>query len=246
MNVEEAQLILQSNLICQHQFLHHMNTFKLSGSQVRRFGIQWYKAATAHKRAFPGLIYNTIHDVVRFDLVHILRDEYGNGDVASIHAFMLLRFLNSLGYSEGDIAEFSTLPEIMEFSRRVDDIWLRQNPVKAFGVHYSLEVLAAKMHQSFGRGLRTAAGSAEFDLEYFNYHGVAEIEHADISDRGLLIYGEHAENRALLTEGLEEGKDLICLLWDGLDKHVFGSDAESKELRGMQVGFASPVEAHAN
>src|SRR5580692_4071383 len=217
MDVERAHLILDTRAVCQHHFLRNMNSKVLSADQVQRFGIQWYKAATAHKKAFPGLIYNTIDDVVRFDLIHILRDEYGNGNLHSIHASMLLRFLKSLGYSQADIASFPTIAEIQKFSERVDNIWLRQHPVKAFGVHYALEVLAAEMHQSFGRGLRTAADSASFDMEYFDYHGVAEIEHADVSDRGLLIYGNEPKNELLLTEGMCLGKELICLLWDGLD-----------------------------
>jgi pyrroloquinoline quinone (PQQ) biosynthesis protein C len=228
MDVQQAQHTLDTERVCQHRFLVHMSSRALSDDQVRRFGVQWYKAAAAHKKAFPGLIYNTTNDVVRFDLIHILRDEYGNGDVNSIHAFMLLRFLKSLGYSEGDIASYSTIPKVQEFSRLVDEIWLREHPVKAFGVHYALEVLAAKMHQAFGRGLRTAEASEMFDMEYFDYHAVAEIEHADVSDRGLLIYGELTQNHALLAEGLKQGKDLICLLWDGLDQHVFGSEITSQ------------------
>jgi pyrroloquinoline quinone (PQQ) biosynthesis protein C len=238
MDVQQAHDILETKRVCQHQFLINMNSKTLSDDQVRRFGIQWYKAAAAHKKAFPGLIYNTTNDVVRFDLIHILRDEYGNGDVNSIHGFMLLRFLRSLGYSEADIAGYSTIPEVQEFSRLVDDIWLHEHPVKAFGVHYALEVLAAEMHQAFGRGLRTAETASTFDMEYFDYHGVAEIEHADISDRGLLVYDEQPQNRALLTDGLKQGKDLICLLWDGLDRHVFGSEIASQR-QVERVAYAS-------
>jgi pyrroloquinoline quinone (PQQ) biosynthesis protein C len=225
MNIDQAQQILNPKRVCAHPFLRRMDALSLSDTQVRRFGVQWYKAATAHKKAFPGLIYNTTNDVVRFDLIHILRDEYGNGEVHSIHASMLLRFLKSLGLSESDIANEETIPEITKFSAMVDTIWLNDNPIRAFGVHYALEVLAATMHQSFGRGLRTAQNSAEFDLEYFDYHGIAEVEHADVSDRGLQIYSEKNENHDLLEEGLKQGVELITLLWDGLDRHVFGNEA---------------------
>jgi pyrroloquinoline quinone (PQQ) biosynthesis protein C len=238
MDIQQAHDILETTRVCDHPFLRSMNSRTMSDDQVRRFGIQWYKAAAAHKKAFPGLIYNTTNDVVRFDLIHILRDEYGNGDVNSIHGFMLLRFLKSLGYSEADIASYSTIPEVQEFSRLVDDIWLNDHPVRAFGVHYALEVLAAEMHQTFGRGLRTAEKSSTFNMEYFDYHGIAEIEHADISDRGLLIYDEQPQNRDLLTDGLKQGKDLICLLWDGLDKHVFGNEIASRQPAG-RAAYAS-------
>src|SRR5580700_2745575 len=110
MELRQARDILDIERVCQHRFLRNMSSRSLSDDQVRRFGIQWYKAAAAHKKAFPGLIYNTANDVVRFDLIHILRDEYGNGDVNSIHAFMLLRFLKSLGYSQSDIASYATIP----------------------------------------------------------------------------------------------------------------------------------------
>jgi pyrroloquinoline quinone (PQQ) biosynthesis protein C len=227
MDIQQAQQILDTTSVCQHEFLRNMRSRTLSDGQVRRFGIQWYKAAAAHKKAFPGLIYNTPNDIVRFDLIHILRDEYGNGELNSVHAFMLLRFLKSLGYSESDISKYPMISEIQEFSRLVEDIWLHGNPVQAFGVHYALEVLAAEMHLAFGRGLRTAEQSSTFDMEYFDYHGIAEVEHADISDRGLQVYGEQPGNDSLLREGLVQGKELICLLWDGLDRHVFGPQAKT-------------------
>lgn len=225
MKVEQAQELLNPTKVCAHPFLQKMRSESLSDDQIRRFGIQWYKAATAHKKAFPGLIYNTTNDVVRFDLIHILRDEYGNGDVKSIHAFMLLRFLKSLKISDLEIAAESTIPEIQKFSSMVDNVWLKDHPVRAFGVHYALEVLAAEMHLAFGRGLRTASNSSTFDMEYFDYHGVAEVEHADVSDRGLRIYCETIENHDLIEQGLKQGVELIVLLWEGLDRHVFGNNS---------------------
>src|SRR4051812_8834531 len=115
MDARQAHEILDKSRVCHHPFLQHMTSRNLSDAEVHRFGIQWYKAAAAHKKAFPGLIYNTTNDVVRFDLIKILGDEYGNGQLEQIHAFMLLRFLDSLGYSLSDIANIPTIPEIKQF-----------------------------------------------------------------------------------------------------------------------------------
>src|SRR5437870_221653 len=69
-----------------HRFLARFRDETLSRDQLRTFAVLWYKTAREHKLAFPALIWNLPDDDVRFDLIDILREEYGNGDRDMIHA----------------------------------------------------------------------------------------------------------------------------------------------------------------
>jgi pyrroloquinoline-quinone synthase len=223
MDSQCARTMLDKSGVKKHEFLRRMSDGGLSNEQVRQFAIQWFKAASAHKKAFPALIYNTSDDVVRFDLIRILRDEYGNGDVEYIHARLLKRFLHAVGISDKEVLDTSVAEEISEFSNQIENVWLQGHPVEAFGVHYALEFLASEMHEAFFKGLNSLNRWDSNDLEYFEYHGRVEAEHADISDRGFDIYCNETANVRYLVKGLNTGIDLMRLLWDGLNRQVFAA-----------------------
>src|SRR5437773_644497 len=94
-----------SDAIMHHRFLTEFERQELGRDELKKFAIQWYKTARAHKQAFPTLIYNTRDDEIRFDLIDILNEEYGDGNRELIHARLLMRFLNALGLSERDVEQ---------------------------------------------------------------------------------------------------------------------------------------------
>lgn len=89
--VEKAIEQMSSSRAYRHPFLNELRSKAMDLEGAKRFAAQWYKAATAHKKAFPGLIYNTPDDRVRLQLIEILREEYGFGAEDRVHARILER-----------------------------------------------------------------------------------------------------------------------------------------------------------
>jgi pyrroloquinoline quinone (PQQ) biosynthesis protein C len=207
--------------VMDHPFLLRFASTRLDRDQLRRFAIQWYKTARAHKLAFPALVLNTRDDDIRFDLIEILNEEYGSGDREKIHARLLMHFLRALGAEEEDVEASPTLGAVDSFSKRVLAIWRDADPIRAFGLHFALEYLASALHAHFARGLRKYEFLSQQDRRYFDYHEEAEPHHADFSELGMHTYADTPSNRCLLELGVEEGIQLLGQLWDEFDAHVF-------------------------
>lgn len=216
-----------------HRFLVEFRERTLSRSQLERFAVQWYKTARAHKIAFPALIFNVRDDDVRFELVEILFDEYGMGDRSRIHARLLLRFLGALGIAEADVDGEVTIPAVEQFSDEVLRVWRDEEPVLAFGLHFALEYLAASLHAHFSEGLAKYPFLSADAREYFDYHKVAEQNHTDYSETGILVYGSTPEHQRRLEEGVDRGILLLENLWNGFHGHVFGDDG-GRDVRSEQ------------
>jgi pyrroloquinoline quinone (PQQ) biosynthesis protein C len=178
---------MQSNPSICHQFLQEFKSQYLTKEQLDKFAIQWYKTAKAHKEAFPSLVYNTFDDEIRFELIDILNEEYGNGNREQMHVKLLKRFLYALDITDDQVEMTQTLPAIEQFSKEILAIWKDGNSIYAFGLHFALEFLAATFHVYFANGLAKYSFLSDYDREYFNYHKVAEQRHSDFSENGFLF-----------------------------------------------------------
>jgi pyrroloquinoline quinone (PQQ) biosynthesis protein C len=198
-----------------HTFLSQLRSSPMNRRGAEGFAVQWYKAATAHKKAFPGLIYNMPDDRVRLQLIEILREEYGYGEETRVHANILRKFVLGLGLSVEAILSMPSVPGVSAFSHDVDEIWTRGDPIKAFGVHFALEFLAANMHKAFYAGVQTL-GLGPDDIEYFQIHSVAEDQHSELAAEGMCYLAMNEANRECLREGVELGSQFVEMLLDGL------------------------------
>ncbi len=219
--LKQMKLKMSNHSAMNHEFLIRFEKEVLSIKSLRKFGVQWYKTAKKHKEAFPAIIYNVKDDDIRFDLIEILNEEYGTGDRTKIHARLLQKFLRALNVSDEDVENTETLPEVKVFGNEVLNIWKDGNEVYAFGLHFALEYLASSLHCHFSNGLEKYDFLSKSDREYFNFHKVAEVQHADFSENGMLIYGKTEENRKLLRKGVEKGVELMQMLWDSFYQHIF-------------------------
>ena len=199
-----------------HNLLERMRTDRACVESAKRFAVQWFKAATAHKKAFPGLVYNVKDDEVRLGLIDILNEEYGFGELDMVHARVLYRFLQALGISVEEAEASETADGVDYFSRHVDAAWLKSDPDFAYGVHYALEFLAANMHQAFYVNV-AKLGLPEDSIAYFKIHSTAEIEHAEKARQGLKVLARDSESEARLVAGMEHGTELVERLLDGLE-----------------------------
>lgn len=203
-----------------HRFFRQF-TERKSPEQIERFALQWYTAARSHKIAFPHLVAITTEDTIRFGLIEILRDEYGNGDPQKIHARLLEKFLKSgVGLSPETVANIQPVPEIAAFANTTLETWRDGNAVIAFGYHYALEYIAQDIHKVFFLGLKDCGFSPE-TLEYFAYHSTAEEEHTRVTEKGFLHYANDRQNHNQLMEGVRSGAISLLRMWDGFHRHVF-------------------------
>lgn len=228
--VESMKLRMSDSRVMHHPFLTLFESQFLNEVQLRRFAVQWYKTARKHKEAFPALVYNVKDDDVRFDLIEILNEEYGSGDRKKIHARLLQQFLRSLGISEEDVESRPTLPAVQWFGEEVLRIWRDCDDIYAFGLHFALEYLASSLHTHFANGLSKYATLTESDKEYFNFHKIAEKQHSDFSERGMLFYAKTHESRLVLQSGVDKGLELLGGLWDEFQNHVFAPDHQENQF----------------
>lgn len=228
--LESTELLdqIRANLrheISRHPFLLRFGAGELTCEQMRRFAVQWYLTAKLHKDAFPAIVLNTNDEDIRFDLIEILREEYGSGDREKIHGRMLGRFVESLGLDVSDISESDAIPGVKHFGDEVLRIWRDDPPARAFGVHFALETIAALFHGAFADGV--AASRLTSETEYFDVHRTAEEGHADISVDGFLKYSGADESRRQLLDGIDAAREILSPLLDDLDRHIFADSAQA-------------------
>lgn len=204
-----------------HPFLLRFEQGTLGRQGLARFIIQWCKTAKAHREAFPALIANIKNDDIRFELIEILYEEYGNGDRASIHARLLERLLRALGLTGSDVENTPTLPAITRFGSRILDIWGNGEHPIAFGLHFGLEYLASSQQQYCARGMAKYNFLSAHEREYFDLHAKAEIRHVAYSEAGFLHYAQVPINREKLIIGVRAAESLLGALWEEFDKFLF-------------------------
>ena len=211
--------LMSNSRAYNHPLLDRLNQMPMAKNEAIRFGVQWYKAATAHKKSFPGLIYNTTNDAIRLQLIRILDEEYGYGEESEIHARLLERFLIGLGIDPARVPGISTNEKVEAFSSGVDNVWLKSDPIKAYGAHFALEYLAAKMHKSFFSSLQDV-GLSDTEIRYFQLHSTVEEEHSKIAEVGFTELAKDDASCHKLSEGVMEGVRLVALLLDGLEEAI--------------------------
>jgi pyrroloquinoline quinone (PQQ) biosynthesis protein C len=212
---------MQASRAFRHPFLDQMRGESIDQNAAQRFAIQWYKAATAHKKSFPGLIYNMDDDEIRLGLIEILDEEYGYGEIGQVHARLLGNFVTAIGLDLAQVERAERTAGVDRFAREVDDLWLRAEPRVAYGVHFALEYLAANMHKAFYAGVSKLA-LPEDSIHYFRLHSTVEEEHAAKAETGLLKLAVNEEAEAALMEGIRKGTELVEALLDGLDEAYKG------------------------
>lgn len=215
--VPQAEAQMRVSRAFAHPLLDRLRSEPVDHNSFREFAAQWYQAATAHKKSFPGLIYNMDDDEIRLGLIDILDEEYGYGELDQVHARLLGNFVTAIGLALADVERAERTAGVDRFAREVDDLWLRAEPRVAYGVHFALEYLAANMHKAFYAGV-SKLGLPEDSIHYFKLHSTVEEEHAAKAETGLLKLAVDQEAEAALMEGIRKGTELVEALLDGLEE----------------------------
>jgi pyrroloquinoline quinone (PQQ) biosynthesis protein C len=213
----EATAEMAASRAYRHPLLDAMRSDLSTQDTARQFAVQWYKAATAHKKSFPGLVYNVKNDEVRLGLIDILYEEYGFGELDKVHARLLEGFLEALGLSAEDANAANSADGVAYFSHHVDECWLKADADFAYGVHYALEFLAANMHKAFYANV-ARLGLSEEAICYFKLHSTVEEEHAEKAHKGLTILANNEQAIERLSAGMKRGTHLVEVLLDGLQQ----------------------------
>jgi pyrroloquinoline quinone (PQQ) biosynthesis protein C len=207
--------------VLHHPFLVRFENDLLDSVQLKLFAAQWYKTATAHREAFPALIANIKDDDLRFELIEILNEEYGNGNQTQIHARLLERWLRGIGLTVTEVDGVEPLTAIAAFSAGISEIWKNGAHPKAIGLHFGLEYLASAFQPHFSRGFAKYHFLTDSEREYFEVHAEAEIRHVAYSENGFLRYANHPSDRQKLVDGLRTGQRLLGAVWDQFNGLVF-------------------------
>jgi pyrroloquinoline quinone (PQQ) biosynthesis protein C len=212
---------MRAGAVMHHRFLREFQRGGLSRVRLCSFLIQWFKMSTAHRRAFPALVANVKDDDVRFDLVGILNEEYGEGDRSRIHVRLLERLLSAVGVNVATARAARPLSSVVTFESKLFDIWSNSTEAEAFGLHFGLEYLASAQQHYCAVGMRSYSDLTPFDREYFDLHAEAELRHIATSEGGFLHYGRTPEGPGLLRRGVALANRLLGDVWDDFDTLLY-------------------------
>jgi len=212
---------MQTGRVMHHRFLLKFQRGGVQRVRLCSFLVQWLKMSTAHRRAFPALIANVKDDDVRFDLIAILNEEYGEGDRSRIHVRLLERLLRAAEVDLATAQVAAPLQSVVSFERKLFDIWSSAPEPEAFGLHFGLEYLASAQQHYCAIGIRSYSFLTPFDREYFDLHAEAEIRHIATSESGFLHYAGMSDGPDLLRRGIELAGRLLGAVWDDFDALLY-------------------------
>lgn len=239
--------IIAKRGVVEHSFFERFGEGGLSSDELRRFATQWYKTIEEHKKAFPGLVYNTskYDSRIATAFLGILFDEYGglrtfdsSGLVINTdyrHTDLFLRVPLELGLTKEQIDQTATISGVADFGRLVDRFWLNGSLGMALGIAFVFESIGADFHEKLYEGLRKSGKISENGLSYSRMHsqkGGAEDRHKQTVSDLLELYSGKAEE---LDKGVDKGCEILLGLWSSLEGHVFGSS-----LKPQAVAAARP------
>jgi pyrroloquinoline quinone (PQQ) biosynthesis protein C len=216
-----CQSLLKEGDTLHHVFLKKIKNEKLSEKQFRIFLSHWYQMSKSHREAFPRLIANIIDDEVRFDLIGILYEEYGDGNRGMIHGKILERMLTALEINKNFALNTTPLIATTAFNDTVKSVWLNGEHAYAYGLHFGLEYLATEQQRYFSNGMLKYNFLSKHSREYFELHAEAEVRHVQESEFGFEFYAANPDNQKLLEKGTLLAKELLSNLWNEMDKVVF-------------------------
>jgi pyrroloquinoline quinone (PQQ) biosynthesis protein C len=220
-----------------HPFLLRFERTKLSRDRLDEFLTQWYKTSTAHRWAFPSLIANIKDDNVRFNLIDILNEEYGNGQRSRIHVRLLENLLIAAGLEIAEVDRVEPLPSIRSFSSIISDVWSSSEPPKAFGLHFGMEYLASSQQNYCSRGMAQYEFLTAQDREYFDIHAEAEVRHVAYSEDGFCHYAQNLIDREKLVDGVNLADRLLNAMWSEYETMLFSGPGEKDKKHSQRVNW---------
>lgn len=210
-----ASSLLESGRASSHLFLQRFRKDYFSFEELRFFAIQWHLTARAHRLSFPRLIAAIEDESVRFDLVCILYEEYGDGDPAKLHVDLLAQFLSAFGETKSSALETMPIPSVDVFQSTLRKTW-EVGDARAFGLQYGLECLAKEMQACFADGLLKYDYISAKSRQYFDVHAEAEIRHVSGTENGLDYYLNQDDGFDQLLSGVALADTLLADIWDSM------------------------------
>lgn len=220
--VGSAQLLLDKGRAANHRFLEQFRKEHIDFEGLRFFAIQWFLTARAHRLAFPFLIAAIEDEAVRFDLVCILYEEYGQGNRSELHVDLLAQFLLPFGITKEAALNHEPISEVSNFHARLRETW-QSGDATAFGLQYGLEYLAQSMQVCFAQGLLKYDYIHARARAYFDLHAEAEVRHVSETENGLDYFLEKNNGHARLMSGVQLADTLLASVWDGMHAEIFTS-----------------------
>lgn len=213
--VSASNNLLDKGRASSHPFLKHFREDYFDFEDLHFFAVQWHLTARAHRLSFPWLIAAIEDETVRFDLVCILHEEYGEGDRKKLHVDLLAQFLATFGETKASVLDIEPIPPVATFHSELRKTW-QTGDARAFGLQYGLECLAREMQICFAEGLLKYNYISSESRQYFDIHAEAEKRHVSVTENGLDYYLHQDNGYDQLLSGVVLADNLLTDIWDAM------------------------------
>ena len=181
LTVESLLDELRAHPVNTNQFFVEFRDQFLTPDQLRRFIKQYHFFCFRFVKILEGLLYHTPLEELdmRIELTKTLYSELGSGLTDQAHVRYLERFAQSLGIQESDLRHTRPIPEVDQYLKVLDRLFLQSDFLRALGAELAVETTAISEFRFFLPGLQKYSQFTEQDLLFFSMHLQEEAHHSD-------------------------------------------------------------------
>ena len=205
-----------------HFFIEFRDRF-LTMDQLRSFVKQYHFFCFRFVKILEGLLYHTPIEQVdmRIELTKTLYSELGSGISEQAHVRHLERFAQSLGIQESDLRHTIPIPEVDQYLKVLDRLFLKSDFLIALGAELAVETTAISEFRFFLPGLQKYSQFTETDLQFFSMHLQEEARHSDWLQDAVRKTATTVGDLEHVAIGARETAYAWHAFWIGMHKIVF-------------------------
>ncbi|MFI5304621.1 MAG: TenA family transcriptional regulator [Nitrospiria bacterium] len=219
--IRDLQSEIEKHEAVHHSFLRKFSTLPLTLEQIRVFGLQHYQLVKIFVNYMTNL-QPRIPDTSAAALFrHVYEDEFGQHTIFRSHPALYRNFLKKLGLEENAWGSVDHLPEVESFVEvhmemtRDDDFKIALGAIGP-GHEFSIPLMFSYLL----KGIENNSDLIEEDYEYFSFHIVQDIHHAEIFNE-LISHFDTPNDRKLIRDGAMKSLEARKIFWNGLERAVF-------------------------
>lgn len=201
----------------EHPFLNYYAQNRLTKEQERQLYLECFYFFQHLPFYIAGMAMSTRDEVILREILLNVQDEVGDGKKKTVtHSTIYKRFLNQLGISSEEIANYSCLPTTTALNQGIKQLYTESPIVKAMGALYADETMSATMVSKLNDGLKNQGYDSQV-RHFWTLHMNAEVGHSNSVFNAMFPYLNEENNRELFEAGIAEFMDLVETYWDGVD-----------------------------
>ncbi len=221
---------LRAHPVNTNQFFVEFRDQFLTIDQLRSFIKQYHFFCFRFVKILEGLLFYTPLEELdmRIELTKTLYSELGSGITEQAHVRHLERFAQILGIQESDLRHTRPIPEVDQYLKVLDRLFLKSDFLRALGAELAVETTAISEFRFFLPGLQKYSQFSEQDLLFFSMHLQEEAHHSNWLANAVRKTASTAEDLEQVAIGARETVDAWNHFWIGMYGTVFiSSNQES-------------------